>query len=83
MAIFSSSSVSSLCLGEDSRNYLTHGYTKENVIDIALHIFVPRGTHLQNTRKSTWLCPIVGNDDALRFGADKIKQITMGEFFYM
>ncbi|XP_066919575.1 uncharacterized protein [Clytia hemisphaerica] len=72
-----------IILREDSPNYLTYGYTKENVIDIALHIFVPRGTHLQNTRKSTWLCPIVGNDDALRFGADKIKQITMDKCMRM
>ena len=48
------------------------------MVDIALHIYVPKGTHLQNTRKSTWLCPLVGNDDVLRFGNDN-KKISLGE----
>jgi len=50
------------------------------VVDIALHIFVPRGTRLQNTRKSTWLCPIVGNDDALRFGRADMRKVTLSEY---
>lgn len=56
-------------------------YTKDVTIDIALHIYVPKGTHLQNTRKSTWLCPIVGNDDALRFelSIKDRKKISLGK----
>ena len=46
-------------------NYKEIDYTREDIIDIAFHIYVPRGTHLKNTRVSTWMNPIVDNDDAL------------------
>ena len=73
-------------LDANSDEYLSFVYTKEIVVDIALHIFVPKGTHMENSRKSTWLCPLVGNDDAaLRFG-DNYKKISLGMhttiFFY-
>ena len=70
-------------LDADADDYLDFVYTKEIVVDIALHIFVPRGTHMENTRKSTWLCPLVGNDDAaLRFG-DDYKKISLGMYIFV
>ena len=70
-------------LGANADEYIGFPYTKRIVVDIALHIFVPKGTHLENSRRSTWLCPLVGNDDAaLRFG-DNYKKISLRRYSFL
>ena len=39
-------------------------YNSDDVMNIVMHIYPPCGAHLKNTRKSTWLNPIVDNDNA-------------------
>lgn len=41
-----------------------HNYSKAQVVEIAFQIYVPKGTKLTDTRKSTWLNPIVDGDEA-------------------
>ena len=41
-----------------------HNYTKAQIVEIAFQIYVPKGTKLSSTRKSTWLNPIVDGDEA-------------------
>ena len=62
-------------------NYKEIDYTMEDITDIAFHIYVPRGTHLKNTRISTWMNPIVDNDDVLLYElTDKEKKkIKLGK----
>ena len=63
-------------------NYKEIDYTMEDITDIAFHIYVPRGTHLKNTRVSTWMNPIVDNDDVLSYElTDKEKKkIKLGKW---
>lgn len=41
-----------------------HNYTKAQIVEIAFQIYVPKGTKLTDTRKSTWLNPIIDGDEA-------------------
>lgn len=41
-----------------------HSYTKAQIVEIAFQIYVPKGTKLKDTRKSTWMNPLVGGDEA-------------------
>ena len=41
-----------------------HHYTKAQIVEIAFQIYVPKGTKLSSTRKSTWMNPIVDGDEA-------------------
>ena len=53
-----------LSLRTDSVNYESHNYRKKELVDLAFHIYVPKGTHLE-VRKSTWLQPIIDGKEAL------------------
>lgn len=44
----------------------TNNYPKNIAFDIIYYIYPPLVTKLKSTRKSTWLNPIVGQEDALR-----------------
>ena len=41
-----------------------HSYTKAQIVEIAFQIYVPKGTKLKDTRKSTWMNPLVDGDEA-------------------
>jgi len=41
-----------------------HNYTKAQIVEIAFQIYVPKGTKLTSTRKSTWMNPLVDGDEA-------------------
>ena len=41
-----------------------HHYTKAQIVEVAFQIYVPKGTKLTDTRKSTWLNPIIDGDEA-------------------
>lgn len=40
--------------------------SKRAMFDIIYYIYPPKATKLKSTRKSTWINPIVGGEDALR-----------------
>lgn len=48
----------------DQETFWEHEFTKKEVIDISLHIYVPKGTRMV-VRKSTWLHPIVDGHEAM------------------
>nr|XP_047145799.1 uncharacterized protein LOC124818759 [Hydra vulgaris] len=47
------------------KNYKDVDYTSEDIVNIVMHIYPPAGAHLKTTRKSTWLNPIVDNENAI------------------
>eukprot|EP00795_Rhopilema_esculentum_P000707 gene707-10418_t len=60
-----------------------HAYTKAQIVEIAFQIYVPKGTKLVDTRKSTWLNPLVGGDEAARIKlSKKVNEATsLGKVF--
>eukprot|EP00794_Sanderia_malayensis_P007128 gene7128-7933_t len=56
---------------EDVSDVREHSFTKKQVTEIAFYIYVPKGTQLKNTRKSTWLNPLVDGDEATRMKLTK------------
>ena len=42
------------------------GLHKHEVLEIAFQIYPPRGTGIINTRKSTWLNPIIDGEEAIK-----------------
>ena len=54
-------------------NAKEHKFTKTEITEIAFHIYVPKGTGLkeEDTRKSTWMNPLVGRDEAMRMGLNE------------
>eukprot|EP00795_Rhopilema_esculentum_P000708 gene708-10419_t len=55
---------------QDPETFNEHLFTKKEIVDISLHIYVPRGTHMV-VRKSTWLNPIIDGKEALAMPAPK------------
>lgn len=43
-----------------------HMYTKSDIVDITFQIYIPRGTNLKNTRKSTWMNPLINGEEAVK-----------------
>ncbi len=42
------------------------GLHKQEVLELTFHLYPPRGTGIINTRKSTWMSPIVDGVEAIR-----------------
>ena len=59
----------------DEANIKEHAFTKKEVIDLSLHIYVPKATNIQlappTVKKSTWLQPIVDGKEVMRMGIPK------------
>lgn len=54
----------------DEANIKEHAFTKKEVIDVSLHIYVPKGTNIKfappPVKTSTWLQPIVKGKEVMR-----------------
>lgn len=54
----------------------TNTFPKHIAFDIIYYIYPPAATKLKSTRKSTWLNPVVGQEDALRLRGFKFVEET-------
>ena len=43
------------------------GLLKLEVMEVAFHLYAPRGTGIINNRKSTWMNPIIDGEEAIKF----------------
>lgn len=76
MAVFISGTDVRLCLKNNKvSTHITslgvskhdvHMYTKSDIVDITFQIYIPRGTNLKNTRKSTWMNPLINGEEAVK-----------------
>ena len=41
-------------------------FTKQDVVNIAFHIYVPAGTGLYHIRASTWMNPLINDEEAIK-----------------
>ena len=54
----------------DKETFWDHDFSKKEVVEISLHIYVPKGTKMV-VRKSTWLNPLVDEQEALSLALPK------------
>ena len=43
-----------------------HKFSKGQVVDVSFQIYVPSGTKLSDTRKSTWMNPLANGAEAMK-----------------
>ncbi len=60
-----------------------HSFSKTEIAEVAFNIYVPKGTKLKDTRKSTWMNPLVDGDEAARLKLTKKinEETNLGKVF--